>query len=182
VSLGGSIALFNSTVTIDDCKFSNNSLETRDKNIIPSGGAICIAGDHGSTLITNSLFSNNYVGTSESGYGGAISLLTGGANAAVTVVNSTFDQNLGFIGGSISVSTGRTLRIADSKFHTSTAQYGGALFTSDNTTLVIFNTTFSNCEAGVSGGAVLVSNSTSTTMTQVIAIIVYASDGLRVYA
>jgi hypothetical protein len=134
------------------------------QNVSPNGAAITISGTRGNSTINSSLFRNNSV--SSTGSGGAISI-RGNKDTTTTVINSTFDQNYGPLGGSIYMNTGTTLLMADSEFISSDASFGGSVFLSDDVTAIIVNTTFTNCRASVSGGALVVSNSTYTVLTQV---------------
>ncbi len=114
-SQGGAIAFFvqsvNSSLTISNSIFANNSMTNTSGSGPDGGGAIFIGSTPGSVhTIWNSVFSNNQaIGALGNTYGGAIELNTGTLN----INNSTFTGNAatsittsGGQGGAIYVDTG----------------------------------------------------------------------------
>jgi hypothetical protein len=114
-SQGGAIAFYvqsvNSSLTISNSIFANNSMTNTSGSGPDGGGAIFIGSTPGSVhTILNSVFTGNEaIGTSGNTYGGAIELNTGTLN----IFNSTFTGNLaasatrfGGEGGAIYVDAG----------------------------------------------------------------------------
>ena len=147
-SANGAVYSLNEHLTVKNCTFVNNS-GTR-------GGATYIREN---TQIIDCTFENN----SASLYGGAI--FTNGANTIIT--GSTFKSNNATrYGGAIYVEN-NYCSIINSNFENNNAVVAGAIISVANNTL-IDNCVFNNNSAGVNrwfcGGAVLLRNSTNSTI------------------
>jgi len=170
---GGIFNDFNSTLSVADTIFSNNSgIPTGSygggpgaianigtlsvsgsifvNNSGPLGGGAIVNSWQGSTTVTNSTFSNN----STTADGGAIDNLEG----TLVVHNSNFDSNSARIGGAISSgnnvgSVQHSTTIADSFFHGNSAGvYGGALMLYETGEALVTGSLFESNSASSGGG------------------------------
>ena len=124
---GGAIDL-RGNLTVNNCIFTNNSLELSDS----FGGAI--GGDHDRVTVINSTFKNNH-----GNVGGAIGLEDG----SVIVINSTFIENTAeYNGGAIYGS--RNCYVYNSKFIDNTAMMVGSIMAVN---LTVSNSNFTNNSA-----------------------------------
>jgi len=141
-SSGGAIASLTScNVTIENCKFENNTA-TNDY-----GGAI-IHGSSGSLAISDTQFIKNQATSS----GGAIFLGTGSGN--VTIENCRFENNNATDdGGAIYLSSSGSLAISDTFFIKNEAARGGAIYMWSSSANISYSLFYSN-QATIGGGAI----------------------------
>lgn len=119
--LGGAIAFFSSvsTLTLDGCTFTGNSIATRtgSTGLKDCGGAIYSAGD---LVATDCTFTNNSVSNSYDGdAGGAVYSLSNGTFTNCTFQNCTTTTNNG--GGAIYVDYNSSLHLDDCDFRDATS-------------------------------------------------------------
>ncbi|GAB6056771.1 hypothetical protein JCM15415_20870 [Methanobacterium movens] len=161
---GGAISNNGGTLTVNNCKFSDNSasstlLSSRDVY----GGAIY---NTGNLNIINSVFINNYVErgfwASGSTYGGAIY-----SNGQMTITNTVFESNYALNRGGAIYNDG-SLSVVGSSFNNNYVSgsghdyNGGAIFNSNSGILSLTGSTFNNNRASV-GGALLTFNNSYIT-------------------
>ena len=130
-----------STITIDNCDFTNNKVSTTSGNNY-RGGAV-YSTQSNSLNITNSNFTDN------AAYQGGAVYATG-----VTISNSTFKNNSGNQGGVIFATTA-TITIKDSVFESNSATSGGVAYSTNNQIVInIDNCNFTDNSATSSGGVI----------------------------
>ena len=146
---GGAVYLFdviNSTMTIADSKFMDNSAQNE-------GGAV-ILWDTTNTIIT--ITDSEFIHNSAQ-YGGAVCLWDV-TNTTITISDSEFMDNSTWFGGAVYLedAINSNITITDSEFMDSSAQYGGAVYLEDATdsNVTITDSQFIDNTAQSDGGAV----------------------------
>jgi uncharacterized repeat protein (TIGR01451 family) len=133
VTGGGPLAFsVNGDLTIQNSLFVGNS-------VLPpfGGGAILITNSNsGSATISNSVFSGNSGGDFSNGDGGAI---LHNANIPLTILNSTFINNLSRHAGALMHNSPASLTIVNSTFAGNSAVEGSAIANTSSTAIINFS-------------------------------------------
>ena len=150
----------NVTIIVDNVTFDNNSAGG-------AGGAMYIHPWHGSIVINNSNFTNNYVTgvtstTARSVSGGAVVILSNAIEAPseANITGCNFNNNSAFMGGALDLMTTAganfTTHIANSTFFGNKAVWGGAIILFNHTSLELENVNLSNNRANATSLSITV--------------------------
>lgn len=149
-SNGGGINNYNTSPTISNCTFTNDSANY--------GGGIC--NSYSSSSISNCTFINNY----GYGWGGGISNLS----ASTTISNCNFNNNKASNGsGLYNADASPTISNCSFTNHSSTF-YGGAIYNESNSTPSFINCSFKNNTALSGSGGAMVNDNSSSNLTNCI--------------
>ena len=138
---GGGVAVYNGTVNLTDCIFSNNTVIQQ----IYGGGAVYLQNSASVLSIVDSAFTGN---TSTASPGGGLHLISGTAR----VSGSTFSGNSSTDGGAIYLQTGVTLTVVNSTFSGNSATNRAGALDSQGGAVTITNSTFSGNSSSASSG------------------------------
>jgi predicted outer membrane repeat protein len=155
---GGAIAALPGNLTVDDTTFSNNFANNAGAAIVSSGG--------GTMTLTESIIESNH-GAEELEGGGGIYF----ADAAMTATNCTFTSNTISNSGGACYIRDADATFADCEFIENNTGFGGTPSTGGgaiagvlNTVLTIDGCTFQENRATRAGGALLLKNGTSASI------------------
>ena len=142
---GGGMFNTNSSPTLTNCSFQNNS--SRDV-----GGGLF--NNSSSPTLTNCSFSQNW-----SNRGGGI---YNGRGSSPTITSCLFSQNAAGSGAGICSETNSSFRLVNCRFSQNTAGFGGALYNRSSISMVAINCSFDQNAATTSGGGGLYNSTNST--------------------
>ncbi|KJE92002.1 hypothetical protein CAOG_008660 [Capsaspora owczarzaki ATCC 30864] len=148
ISNGGTISLddrFHCEVI--NCSFTNNTANTY-------GGGVALNAAASMTIANSSLFGGF------AGCGGAAAIL--GSSARLNILSSLFQNNSGVCAGAIYIVDDGQLLLSDCTFLSNSALSGGAIVAGGSAVIDIFRCIFMDCRAGGSGGALHLSQTSRT--------------------
>jgi predicted outer membrane repeat protein len=155
---GGAIAALPGNLTVDNTTFSNNFAN--------DVGAAIVCSDGGSMTLSESIFESNH-GANESEGGGGIYF----ADAVMTATNCTFTSNSISNSGGACYIREADATFTDCEFTENVTDFGGTPITGGgaiagvlNTTLTVDGCTFQQNRATRAGGALLLKNGTSASI------------------
>ena len=166
-SAGGALAVFNTTMIIDNSSFINNTSEAGE------GGALCIEQKSVTSIFKSELYGNSaktYGGTffirqsnvtingsnfhnNHANHGGVVCLIE---ESIIRTINSTYEWNFAKLsGGVLSIDQESTLHDHHCKYVHNSAKLGGVLY-AVRSVITLTSILFSKNQAQESGGAIYI--------------------------